>query len=35
MKTLLLSSLLALAAIAPDAQAHHVWLEQDGKTVTL
>ncbi len=35
MKKLLLSALLALAAIAPGAQAHHVWLEQDGKTVTL
>jgi uncharacterized GH25 family protein len=35
MKKLLLSSLLALAAIAPAAQAHHVWLEQDGKTVKL
>lgn len=35
MKKPLLSLLLALAAIAPAAQAHHVWLEQDGKTVTL
>lgn len=35
MKKLLLSSLLSLAAIAPSAQAHHVWLEQDGKTVKL
>lgn len=35
MKKLLLSSLLSLAAIAPAAQAHHVWLEQDGKTVKL
>lgn len=35
MKKLLLSSLVALAAIAPAAQAHHVWLEQDGKTVKL
>lgn len=35
MKKLLLSSLVALAAIAPSAQAHHVWLEQDGKTVKL
>ncbi|WP_137171918.1 DUF4198 domain-containing protein [Massilia sp. HP4] len=31
----LLASLVALAALAPAAQAHHVWLEQDGKTVTL
>jgi uncharacterized GH25 family protein len=35
MKNLLLASLLSLAAIAPAAQAHHVWLEQDGKTVKL
>ena len=35
MKKLLLSSLVAIAAFAPAAQAHHVWLEQDGKTVKL
>ena len=35
MKKLLLSSLAALAAFAPAAQAHHVWLEQDGKMVKL
>jgi len=35
MTKLLLSSLLSLAAIAPAAQAHHVWLEQEGKTVKL
>lgn len=35
MKKLLLTSLLAIAAYAPVAQAHHVWLEQDGKTVKL
>lgn len=35
MKKLLLTSLLAIAACAPVAQAHHVWLEQDGKTVKL
>jgi len=34
MKKLLLPALLALAACAP-AQAHHIWIEQDGKTATL
>jgi len=34
MKKLLLPALLAFAALAP-AQAHHVWIEQEGQTATL
>jgi len=32
---LLLSSLVAMLVAAPAAQAHHIWLEQDGKVVKL
>jgi len=35
MKKLLLVTLALSAFAAPVAQAHHVWLEQDGKTVRL
>ena len=35
MNKLLLASLVAIAAFAPSAQAHHVWLEQDGQVVKL
>lgn len=35
MKKLLLVTTVLTAFIAPVAQAHHVWLEQDGKTVKL
>lgn len=34
MKKLLLPALLALATCAP-AQAHHLWIEQDGRTATV
>ncbi|MEW7850651.1 DUF4198 domain-containing protein [Massilia aurea] len=35
MNKLLLSSLVAMLVAAPAAQAHHIWLEQDGKVVKL
>lgn len=35
MRTFLPLSLLAIAFAAPVAQAHHVWLERDGKTLKL
>ena len=35
MNKILLASLVAMAVAAPAAQAHHIWLEQDGKAVKL
>jgi uncharacterized GH25 family protein len=35
MNKMLLSSLVAMLVAAPAAQAHHIWLEQDGKVVKL
>lgn len=35
MNKLLIASLVAMLVAAPVVQAHHIWLEQDGKTVKL